>query len=700
MRKPAFLATVAAVGFLSATPASSTSVSADENADATAQPVATATMTQSQRRTTYDANFFAQYAPRTALDITRRVPGFSLDIGNSDVRGFAGAAGNVVINGARPSSKSENLEQVLARIPAQQVSRVEVGPGDLFGADYAGKTQVLNIVVTAGARGLEGNVTAAARRYSNGVVVPTASATTVLHRGASDFNLSAGIGNNDNYQNGPDYLYIPADGPLVERRFRSNHYISRAPFAAASWALGSAADNSSHVNVRYQATRGGVRQKNHVTPVASPEHDDRLIQDYREPTLEVGGDIARPLGHGAIKLVGLFNRRNRDYEDIYIGGEPAPGGFHQVQDATLTETIGRLSWTRADLAGFSLEAGAETAFNKLDNSLTYALVNADGSERPVDLPIDNATVSEKRVEGYVSLGRALSSSLHIDVGLRYETSTLKVRGDARADRSLSFWKPDVALDWNDSGWHARLSLRRTVAQLNFYDFISAADIAAGRVNGGNANLVPQQTWESRFTLEHPLLASGLVKLDLGYDRVHQLQDRVPTDEGLDAPGNLGTGTRSFAALSIDAPLDRVGVKGGRLKLDGTLQRTRVTDPISHEPRHWTDFWPSWQWNAEYRQDLGAFSYGATLSDRAHYSLFRTDEIDVFANAKVYATAFAEYRPNAKTTITLDIDNALDTRFNWLRTLYIPNRTNPLTTKFEARLRNSHPNIGLTVKRTL
>ena len=34
--------------------------------------------TQPSRTTVYDAAFFAQYAPRTALDIVERVPGFTL----------------------------------------------------------------------------------------------------------------------------------------------------------------------------------------------------------------------------------------------------------------------------------------------------------------------------------------------------------------------------------------------------------------------------------------------------------------------------------------------------------------------------------------------------------------------------------------------------------------------------------------------
>jgi ribosomal protein L6 len=104
--------------------------------------------TQGTRTTVYDAAFFSPYAPRTALDIVQRIPGFTLDLGSTqtangtvDVRGFAGVAGNVVINGARPSSKSETLQTLLARIPASRVVRVEVGPGDLVQNLVTGVTE-------------------------------------------------------------------------------------------------------------------------------------------------------------------------------------------------------------------------------------------------------------------------------------------------------------------------------------------------------------------------------------------------------------------------------------------------------------------------------------------------------------------------------------------------------------------------------
>src|SRR6185369_13968701 len=180
---------------------------------------------------------------------------------------------------------------------------------------------------------------------------------------------------------------------------------------------------------------------------------------------------------------------------------------------------------------------------------------------------------------FANAGRALSPALRMDLGLVYETSRLRVRGGAIADRSLSFLKPRAAFDWRPhGGWHAQLSIARTVAQLDFGDFISGAELANSRVNGGNPNLVPQRAWEALGTIEHPILGDGVAKLELGYNRISLVQDRVPTPQGFDAPGNLGSGTRALVRGTLDAPLSRLGIRGGRLTVHATLQTTSVEDP--------------------------------------------------------------------------------------------------------------------------
>ncbi|MGJ3629505.1 hypothetical protein AB5I41_26485 [Sphingomonas sp. MMS24-JH45] len=95
-----------------------------------------------------------------------------------------------------------------------------------------------------------------------------------------------------------------------------------------------------------------------------------------------------------------------------------------------------------------------------------------------------------------------------------EASRLTVSGDVSAARTLSFLKPRAVLDWRPGPkWHAQLLLQRTVAQLQFSDFISTAELGTERVNGGNAQLLPQRSWDSLFTLEHPILGDGVVRLE-------------------------------------------------------------------------------------------------------------------------------------------------------------------------------------------
>ncbi len=664
---------------------------------------------QASRATSYDAAFFAQFAPRTALDVAQRVPGFSLDLGDSETRGFAGAAGNVVINGARPSSKAESLESTLARIPARSVVRVEVGPGDLYGAEYSGKSQVLNVVLSAEG-GLDGNVTASGRRNYTGRISPNGSATTMIKRGASTINLSAGSEYRFNDEEGTDTLTNRISGDEVEFRRKFNSYEDFNPYLSGSWALERAPDKAIRVNARYTPGWFDLKQRNRVFSAGEEPHDDTLIQDYDNPVFEIGGDVTRPLAGGAIKLVGLATRRKRNNFDAYIGrdtlfddGAVVVGGFEQTQKARRNETIGRVTWNRQNLADFSVEVGGEAVLNTLDSKVDLFVIDENGERTRVDLPIDSAEVQEKRGEAFVNVGRSLSPALRVDAGLTVEYSHLIVSGDATADRKLRFLKPNATIDWKPGrGWHTRLSVRRTVAQLDFYDFISAAELANDRVSAGNENLLPQRAWEFRLTADRPILGDGLVKLDLGHDLISLLQDRalIFDDDGnaFDAPGNIGTGKRTFARLTVDAPLGRLWA-GLRMKLECQVQRTRVDDPITGNPRNFSGFFPDWNWSADLRRDSGQFSYGVVVNHRDRFTFFRTDEFDSHRNGGPYGTAFVEYRPDVRTAVTFDVDNLFDTRSLRERQLFFPNRADPAIAINELRERNRHVNFGLTLKRS-
>ncbi len=651
----------------------------------------------------YAPAFFASFAPRSALDMVRQLPGFSLDDGNSDVRGLSGSAGNLVINGSRPSTKSDSLFTLLERIPVSSVLRIEVSPGDQFGADYSGKARVANLILSA-TNGVDGSVTTKLLRAGSGRIMPDLSASVQAKRGHNSVNLSAGSGRYLGYESGYDRVTDEPGGLLLEYRRKETRFVDRNPFVSVALASEPSDDRAVRLNARYGFDRFGLHQDNRVSPSDDAVRDDIYGSGNVGRAFELGGDISRPLAKGAIKLVGLATRKTRDGTDDYarrsLGGAQMLGGFRQRSLSAQDERVARLSWSRKKLLGFTAELGGEVAVNRLNSNLNLFSVAPGGAETQIALPIDQARVSERRAEAFATLGRPLTKRLRLDLAAKNEWSVLKVRGDAQADRTLRFLKPSATLDWQArGGWHAQLSAQRTVAQLDFFDFISSAELNTDRVSGGNADLEPQRAWEWRGSVEHPLLGDGKARFELGFNRIDRLQDRILTPSGFDAPGNLGTGRQQFVAASLDAPLGKLW-RGLRVKADGRVQQTQVVDPLTGQIRDFSGFSPPWNWNLEVRRDHKAFAYGLTVSDRAAYRFFRFNEIERNANQRPFALGFVEYRPDGRTTTTLDVQNLLFTPGISERALFASTRASSDVQLNEFRERNDRLRMTLTLKRTL
>ncbi|HEY3949491.1 MAG TPA: TonB-dependent receptor, partial [Phenylobacterium sp.] len=103
----------------------------------------------------YASDFFAFAHPNTALDMVNQLPGFALDTGSS-VRGYEGAAGNVLIDGQRPAVKTEGIDSILQRMLATHVARIDIIRGGAPGIDMQGKTVIANVITKKenGARGI------------------------------------------------------------------------------------------------------------------------------------------------------------------------------------------------------------------------------------------------------------------------------------------------------------------------------------------------------------------------------------------------------------------------------------------------------------------------------------------------------------------------------------------------------------------
>lgn len=122
---------------------------------------------------------------------------------------------------------------------------------------------------------------------------------------------------------------------------------------------------------------------------------------------------------------------------------------------------------------------------------------------------------------------------------------------------------------------------------------------------------------------------------------------------------------------------------------------KLLDPIWGRERNFSDYYPDWSWDIDIRRDAGKFAYGFAISDRDRFFNFRTDQIDGYPNIGPYATAFIEYRPSARSSLNLYVENLIDTAGAVDRFFYFPNRTNPDPVLHEYRFRNSHPRVQLT-----
>lgn len=648
-------------------------------------------------RRTYDAAYFAQFAPNTALQIVQRVPGFSIEQVDETVRGFGQSAGNVVINGQRPSSKSDTVETILARIPASRVLRVEVGTGDLFAAEYTGKSQVLNLVLTTDA-GTSTTLEGSLLRDYTGKLFPEGSVSALVRRGPSTFNAALTIDNETTSEEGFDRVTTLPGGVETEYREKFNHIADPNAALSASWEYNGGANRTAHVNLRAFRDRFALTQTNRVTRPDAAPRDDFLTQRYDTDQVELGGDVTRPLAGGGLKLIGLATRRFRDNRDVSLIGT-AGEGFTQRLEDTLEETLARLVWNRGSWNGWNVEAGVEGVINRLDSrNQLFDLIPGRGAVQ-IDLPVDQAVVKEVRGEAFLNAGRALSPNLRLDGSLTFEMSRITVSGDAEAERTLKFLKPKLVVDWRPGAdWHAQLSLQRTVAQLQFEDFIGSAELASDRVNSGTANLLPQRAWEALATIERPILGQGLARLELGYTQTQMVQDRVPTPEGFDAPGNLGTGRTLIARGRVEAPLSRFGFKGARVILYGSYVGTSVEDPYTRRNRPFSGN-SAFLGEMTLRQDLTRFAWGITLEGQTPSAFYRLNEVDENFGGFPYLTAFVEWRPAPATTVTFSVQNLASSAGTRDRIFFAPDRRTPEPYLREYRWRTRHLVPSLTFKKT-
>ena len=598
----------------------------------------------------YPPSFFTDARPATAYDMVSRLPGFNLDTGLS-ARGYAGTAGNVLVDGARPTAKTDDLNSILQRIPAASVERIEIIRGGAPGIDMQGQTVVANVV----------------RRKED--VAQTILSSAITYTGAGQWSPSAGIEYHgqsgairyeaalsrtseiwdDSPGNGYRVVTAPGGAPVYDRAVRTGilrvgyslHGGVIAPLWKGEWNNNFTLQNTDYPSgVRYFGN-GGSRFDS-ITRLKNGEfgsHWQGLLGSVNLETLvlqrlghEDDGNTSAAVGSSAIFLAGKDTG----------------------------ESIARATARYSFSPSLSLEAGGEGAYNFLDGHSTFV---SNGTL--VALPNANVFVEERRGEIFASATWKIEPNLTLEAGARLEFSTISESGDSQDSRSFFYPKPRLLLSWAPDGKsQLRFRAEQVVGQLNFSDFAASSNLAGYGVAAGNSNLRPEQRWQFEAAVERHFWDKGALVVTYLHEEITDLQDFIPVGGGLDAPGNIPHATSDKLSVAGTIPLDFLGIRKGLLKPNVYWTTSSLIDPLTGESRRISNqrnidsFYDFTQDLDEWKSTWG-LSWGTSFG-RTTWRISQVSRVGIHSNP--YVSIFWSYKPTPDWKITLGADNFVPYRF--------------------------------------
>ena len=640
--------------------------------------------------TSYAPEFFSRVQPTTAYDMLILLPGFRLVEGDAEIRGYSGSGGNVLVDGQRPSGKEDTLENVLKRIPASRVERIELIRAGSAGVDMQGYPLIANVVRNSGGN-LTGRLEGEFASFDHGYTAPRVAGELSYGGEARRLDLTGAI-----------YREIDDEHGFGSR----NRYDANGdPIRLSNYEQPEGTDiREATVNYRQPLAGGTIRLNGlwkqermfaHIKDNIFFPAPDLIIGEERNATdiIEGGLQYKRPLGvASSMELLGSYRQSKLDGSETSTSGEEDERTIGLSDES---ETI--LRGVFRHNAGFvSIETGAEGAINILDgrNSL---FENGDR----VNLPNAVVRVEEKRAEFFGIATWTLSPAFTLETAARYEISRLSQTGDSSLSKSLSFFKPRALLTWKASPRdQIRLLVEREVGQLDFADFIGAASLTTGVVTAGNRDLEPDSLWRFEAAIEHGF-GSGSIVLTARHEEISDVVDQIPVSidgDVFDAVGNIGRGKRDELEFNLNLPLNLVSLGVTTIKADAVLRRSRVTDPTTGERRRISEDVPI-EAAISLTQDMPRWNLRAganyAVSEReSDYKVFevQTDKLEGRLDI------FVEYKPSALWTVRIFGKNLTDSASIRTRETYTGLRGSSPLKFLEKRILNSGPYVGVTIQR--
>ncbi len=645
----------------------------------------------------FEPNYFSQYAPTTALDMLRRVPGFQLQGGNTD-RGLGQGGANVLLNGSQITGKGDDAFSQIGRINASTVTRIDIVDGASL--DIPGLSgQVANVISKN--TGITGTWEWRPE-WRTDLQANLLPFKATVSGETGNLSYSAEI-KNDSFRNGhwgPEKQYDGA-GNLLRVLDEKATYNGDNPGGSVNLTWKPKEEHTGHLNLEYNLFNFNRAQ----TSIINPETDnsqtglDTFAFAEDEWNGKIDGDYEFPFLAGKLKTIGYYRfERSETYarsKHFALNADlERHGEYHQVADEG--EAIGRTEYSWSPSEGRDWQVALEGAYNYLDIGATFFDFTG-GNEHP-----NASRVEELRSEGTITHTRTLSPKWDLQVSLGGEYSEI-----SQGPQTRDFIRPKgfISTTYKPSdNFSIRTKVEREVGQLNFFDFVDSVSLEDNFNTTGNSNLVPSQSWNGEIEFDKQFNGGHSLKARFYGELISDLVDRIPlyeTDSAGnividengnrvivgDAVGNIDSANKYGVEVNSTIKGDDFGLKGMELNTELRLQKSSVDDPLGGFSRRLNGDTKSY-WSLSFRHDIPDtnWAWGVYSDQHLQAQVYRLNTINQFTFNGPWAHAFVEHKDVFGMKVNASIRNLFGASDDFERTVYDSRRDIGEVIRFEDQSR--------------
>jgi outer membrane receptor for ferrienterochelin and colicins len=638
----------------------------------------------------YSIDYFRKFAPRNALDLVEKVPGFIVSIGLSE-RGIGLADQNILINGKRIAGKTDLVTQELSRIPAARVKEIIVADSSYFSIpEISG--QVLNVVLTTNL-GLT-NIYELRPSYTtrDSINIINGSISSTYTTNSSSINISIVNDNIRNRSFGPENVFRSLNDLLFVR--------DEASLIKTSSPKLSARFERSYGLSRQLEIRGSINRflfnetvDSIVSQASSGIRFESLKSNIKGWTGELAGTFYTPFKGGELKLAALQRFIDTPFQSSF--GAFGPNIDNSITQTAFTrnslelESVLRAEFDENLSKRFRWGSDLEIAYNSLATKASFFSGVRKDSLVQIPLPGSAINVNEIRVEAALNGSFTINPQFVISGVTGLEISEISQAGVNQSSRRFLRHKGKLALTWKPKpSIEFKLDISRIVGQLKFFDFAANINLGQNLQTTANPRLVPPQTLKFSLDINKSFGKIGRSTLRIFSDQIDDPVSFIRVANGGEAIGNVSRARLHGAEISSTFELSGLGIKGSRLDFTGSITDSSIRDPATGLIRQISNQ-TIWSYMLNFRNDIpnSDLALGFSIDEQGFADGFRLDSEETFLFKAPNVAIFIEFKKFLGLKSRFEIANILDRRVLFERRFF-SDRGAGLVDQTERRLRKS------------